>query len=223
MQISKIIAIDGPAASGKSTVSKAVAKELSYIYVDSGALYRAVAWIALQLNLDGSDEEKVLNAINNKKWNFFVDEGEVKFSVDDLILKKVLRGTFITDAVSNFAKLPNVRTFVRNKLRSYASLGSLVVEGRDIGSIVFPDATLKFYLDADPNERALRRHGDLLKMGESEKAEEVLFSLRKRDDMDSKRMHNPLQVAEGALLIDSTDIGIDEVVNLIVSKIKESI
>ena len=83
MQISKIIAIDGPAASGKSTVSKAVAKELSYIYVDSGALYRAVAWIALQLNLDGSDEEKVLNAINNKKWNFFVDEGEVKFSVDD--------------------------------------------------------------------------------------------------------------------------------------------
>ena len=96
MQISKIIAIDGPAASGKSTVSKAVAKELSYIYVDSGALYRAVAWIALQLNLDGSDEEKVLNAINNKKWNFFVDEGEVKFSVDDLILKKVLRSTFIT-------------------------------------------------------------------------------------------------------------------------------
>ena len=153
---------------------------------------------------------------------FFVDEGEVKFSVDDLILKKVLRGTFITDAVSNFAKLPNVRTFVRNKLRSYASLGSLVVEGRDIGSIVFPDATLKFYLDADPNERALRRHGDLLKMGESEKAEAVLLSLRKRDDMDSKRMHNPLQVAEGALLIDSTDIGIDEVVNLIVSKIKES-
>ena len=80
MQISKIIAIDGPAASGKSTVSKAVAKELSYIYVDSGALYRAVTWIALQLNLDGSDEEKVLNAINNKKWNFLLPIIYIKFA-----------------------------------------------------------------------------------------------------------------------------------------------
>ena len=222
MQLNKIIAIDGPAASGKSTVSKAVAKKLNFIYVDSGAMYRAIAWASIQKKIDGTDENKVLKGVTDTKWDFFVDEGEVKFSLDNKFPQEFLRSKIIDDSVSNFAKLPLIREFVRGKLRSHALLGSLVLEGRDIGSVVFPDANFKFYLDADPKERALRRHREFLELGESDKAEEVLSSINRRDSMDSQRKHNPLHIAEGATVIDTTKINIDKVVRLIISKIMES-
>ena len=216
-----LITIDGPSASGKSSVARGVAEQLGFIYVDSGALYRGVTWLALQSDVDGSDEEAVIKVVTAAEWNFFVESGAVEFSINDMRPGKALRGKVVRESVSRFAALPRVRSFVVDRLRSHAQLGSLVIEGRDIGSAVFPDTPLKFYLDADPQERAMRRHRELMAAGESEKAEEVLLSLKRRDEMDSAREHDPLRVPAGAVRIDSTSLSLKDVIKDVVNRVAE--
>jgi cytidylate kinase len=216
----KAIAIDGPSASGKSTVSKGVATELDFIYVDSGALYRGVTWQAIRKGVDTKDAEAMQESIHNADWNFFVRDGAAIFSVDGDVPVQELREKDVREAVADVAAIPEVRTFVVESLRSLEQFGSLVMEGRDIGTVVFPDSPYKFYLDADPEERAMRRYRELVAAGEDEKAHEVMDSLKKRDQIDSTRKIDPLQVADGAQAINSTSMSIDEVIQTIIDKVQ---
>lgn len=217
----KAIAIDGPSASGKSTVSKGVAAELGFIYVDSGALYRGVTWNAIRKGVDTKDAEAVLDSMHRAEWEFFVQDGAAVFSIDDDVPIQELREKDVREAVADVAAIPEVRKFVVENLQSLENFGSLVMEGRDIGTVVFPDSPYKFYLDADPEERAMRRYRELVAAGEDEKAHEVMESLKKRDQIDSTRKTDPLKVAEGAHVINSTSMGIAEVIQAIIEIVQE--
>lgn len=216
-----VVAVDGPSASGKSTVSKAAAKELGFFYVDSGAMYRGVTWNALRNGIDSKDSAAVVDAMNAADWQFRVEEGASVFSVDGITPVDELRNKPVREAVSDVAAVPAVREFVVRQLRGLRGLGSLVMEGRDIGTVVFPETPYKFYLDADPEERALRRYRELKAKGETEKAEEVMESLRKRDEKDAKRETAPLQVAPDACVINSTSLSIEEVTAVILKAVKD--
>lgn len=217
----KIITVDGPSASGKSSVSKGVASELGFIYVDSGALYRGVTWQALRKGDDTSDANAVAECMHHAAWEFFVQDRAVVFSVDGDVPVQELREKEVREAVADVAAMPEVRAFVVECLRSHANFGSLVMEGRDIGTVVFPDSPYKFYLDADPQERAMRRYRELVAAGEDEKAHEVMESLKKRDQIDSTRKTDPLVVAPGAHVIDSTSMTLEEVIETIVHTVRK--
>ncbi|MDZ8117513.1 (d)CMP kinase [Pontiella agarivorans] len=219
--MNKTIAIDGPSASGKSSVSKGVAAALGFIYVDSGALYRGITWQALRKGVDVHDAAAVIACMENTDWDFFVQDGAATFSVDGNVPVQELRKKDVRENVSFVAVIPEVRTFVVDSLRALEHFGSLVMEGRDIGTKVFPDSPYKFYLDADPEERAMRRYRELVAAGENEKAEEVMESLKKRDKIDSTRKTDPLTVAPGAQVIDSTSMTLDDVIQTVVDAVKE--
>jgi len=217
----KVVAVDGPSASGKSTVSKGVARDLGWIYVDSGSLYRGVTWNALRKGTNPKDTNAVIRTMEESEWKFFIKEGAAQFSVDGVIPSDELRSKEVRESVSDVAVIPEVRDFVNRQLRALKNFGSLVMEGRDIGTVVFPDTPYKFYLDASPKERAMRRYRELLAKGETEKAHEVMDSLQRRDRQDSLRKTAPLQIAEGAVVINNTNMSIDEVVNKITTAVKE--
>ena len=215
----KTIAIDGPSASGKSTVSKGVAAALGFIYVDSGALYRGVTWQALRKGVDAKNAAAVVECMYNAAWDVFVQDGATVFSVDGDVPVQELREKDVRESVAGVAAIPEVRKFVVESLRSMACFGSLVMEGRDIGTVVFPDSPYKFYLDADPEERAMRRYRELAAAGEDEKAHEVMESLKKRDRIDSTRKTDPLVVSPGAHVIDSTSMTLEAVIQTVVGRV----
>ncbi|MDF7808123.1 (d)CMP kinase [Pontiellaceae bacterium B12219] len=218
--MSKTIAIDGPSASGKSSVSKGVAAELGFIYVDSGALYRGVTWQAVRKGVDVTNAEAVVNLLHDSDWDFFIQDGASTFSIDGDVPVQELREKEVRENVAHVAVIPEIRKFVVESLQSLEHFGSLVMEGRDIGTVVFPDSPYKFYLDADPEERAMRRYRELVAAGESEKAEEVMESLKKRDKIDSTRKVDPLTVAPGAQVIDSTSMSLEEVIQTVVNFVR---
>ena len=217
----KTIAIDGPSASGKSSVSKGVAKALGYVYVDSGALYRGVTWQALRKGVDTSDAKAVIESMEAAEWDFFVQDGASVFSIDGDVPVQELREKAVRESVAAVAAVPEVRQFVVESLQALANFGSLVMEGRDIGTVVFPDSPYKFYLDADPEERAMRRYRELVAAGEDEKAHEVMESLQKRDKIDSTRKTGPLLVAPGAQVIDSTSMSLKDVIQTVIDTVSE--
>jgi len=217
----RMIAIDGPAASGKSTVAREVARRMNCIYVDSGALYRGVTWAMIQKGVHPGNPLLVLPALLKSKWKFTVRDGAVVFTVDGAEPGEALRGKEVREAVADIAAMPAVRAFVVARLRKLRHLGSLSMEGRDIGSVVFPKTPYKFYLDADPEERARRRHAELLAAGETEKAQEVLESLQRRDEKDSSRKAAPLKIADGAYVIDTSGRTIEEVTRILMDRIAE--
>jgi cytidylate kinase len=216
----KTIAIDGPSASGKSSVAKAAAAELGCIYVDSGALYRGVTWQAIRAGADPQDAKAVVEAMHGAEWDFFVEDDAAVFSVNGDVPMQELREKDVREAVAGVAAMPEVRTFVVESLRSLKNFGSLVIEGRDIGTVVFPDSPYKFYLDADPQERAMRRYRELVAAGEDEKAHEVMESLKKRDRIDSTRGTDPLVRAPDARVIDSTSMTLEEVIRTVVDAVR---
>lgn len=221
MSKQRIIAIDGPAASGKSTVAREVAKRMNCIYVDSGAFYRGVTWKMIQEGVCTKSPLLVLPALLKSKWKFDVRNGAVFFTIDGIEPGEALRGKEVREAVSDVAAIPGVRIFVVRELRKLKKLGSLAMEGRDIGSVVFPKTPYKFYLDANPEERAKRRHAELLASGETEKAQEVFESLQRRDQKDSSRRTAPLKIADGAYVIDTSGHGIEEVTRILMERIAE--
>ena len=214
-----VVAIDGPSASGKSTVSKASAKALGFIYVDSGAMYRGVTWAALQGGVDVRDHAAVIDCLKKSAWEFSVENGAAIFAIGGHKPVDELRSKQVRENVSEVASIPEIRSFIVENLRKQAELGSIVMEGRDITTVVFPDTPYKFYLDADPEERAMRRYRELVAKGEDEKAHEVLESLKKRDEKDANRQTAPLQVAEDATIINSTALSIEEVVNVVLGEV----
>ena len=220
MKKNYIIAIDGPSASGKSTVAYKLAKKLNIIYVDSGSFYRGITWYALKNNYSLNDSELFTKKVFNENWNFFMENNQIIFSINGFIPFKELRTKEVRESVALVAKLKSVRDFVVSNLRKCATFGSLVIEGRDIGSVVFPQTPYKFYLDADIKERALRRYNELENIGDNEKADEILKSLNKRDSIDINRINDPLIVTSDAIIIDSTDLTLDQVIEIIYNAVK---
>jgi cytidylate kinase len=214
-----VIAIDGPSASGKSTVARRVATALGWLYVDSGALYRGITWKALGSGLDVNDSDQVAGLLKEVDLGFFVEAGAVRFRIGAVAPGKELRTKEIDEAVSWVAAMPSVRLKVVGWLKDLTRFGSLVMEGRDIGTAVFPDAELKFYLDASPRERARRRHVDMTRAREAVSVTDVSERLLRRDAIDKGRGMDPLVIASGAMVIDSTSLSIDESVERILTAV----
>lgn len=211
----RLIAIDGPGGSGKSTVSKALASRLGLERLDTGAMYRAVALLAIREGVDLHDGE-LLGGLA-QKMTLEIDESVVLNGED---ISTDIRSESVDSAVSFVARLPEVRVELVKRQRDWAAKHSGgVVEGRDIGSVVFPDATLKVYLTASASERAMRRALQSAKVSEvdSTKVRATRESIERRDEIDSTRGTSPLLIADGAVVIDSTGCSVTEVVDQIVS------
>ena len=214
-----LVAIDGPSASGKSTVSKKVAEKLNCTYVDSGSFYRGIAWKAWKAGVSAKDVPKVRALLECIRMEFFVDHRTVRFTIDGEDPSRALRSEPVVERVSDFAAIPEVRTYIVLKLKGMASFGQVVMEGRDIGTVVFTETPFKFYVDADPEVRAKRRHREQGDNDGVSDFREVYQSLRRRDNKDATRKMAPLQIAEDARVIDTTSMPIDDVVQQIVSEI----
>jgi cytidylate kinase len=211
----KVIAIDGPAGSGKSTVARALAARVGLPYLDTGAMYRAVTFAALRRGVDPDDGERV-GRIARECDLMLAEDGTVRVDGVDATIE--IRGPEVTRAVSIVAANPEVRSEMRRRQRDWvAARGGGVVEGRDIGTVVFPDAALKVYLDARPEVRAARRSKEVTELS----YETVAADLARRDALDQGRSHDPLQEAPDALVIDTSDLGVDEIVDVIEARLAE--
>ncbi|MBL77898.1 MAG: cytidylate kinase [Acidimicrobiaceae bacterium] len=209
MSSPRVIAIDGPAGSGKSTIARALADHLGLEYLDTGAMYRAVAFAALRARIDPGEAAAVVAVA--QAMDLVLDR--TSCVVDGVDATEAIRGAEVTAAVSTVAAVAEVRKELVERQRAWvAERGGGVVEGRDIGSVVFPDARLKVYLTASPEVRARRRAGEI---GDAD-VEWVAADIRRRDDADSGRVASPLVAADGSVTIDTSDLGIDEVVAVIV-------
>lgn len=211
-----VIALDGPAGVGKSTVGKRIASEVNYKFVSTGKMYRALAWKALQTGTALNDEQALLSLADSVSWTFPRGEGpEADVALDG----KVLRGELITEEVSRassaVAVLPGVRSLMKTMQQKAGADGGVVMEGRDIGTNIFPDAELKIFLDASAEARASRRVGQLKAQGLEADYNEILSFIKKRDYQDSTRKINPLKKADDAVYLDSTNLSQDQVVEKI--------
>jgi cytidylate kinase len=213
---SLVIAIDGPAASGKSTVSRDVARHLGALYLDSGSLYRGVTWKAVREDVEVGDPASVVRLMDAMDWQFAVRDGRVVYEIDGEDPGAQIRSEPVVERVSAVAAIPAVRERINRRLRDARRFGPLVVEGRDIGSVVFPRANYKFYLDASPDERARRRRNDAADSAAGRAVEAVRDDLERRDRMDRSRSTAPLQIPLGAVVIDTTDLALDEVVERVI-------
>ncbi len=214
-----VVAVDGPSASGKSTISRRLAQRLGFIYVDSGAMYRAVTWKALELGLDANDATKVVAMLRRIKIHFQIRNHEARMFIDGFCPGDAIREPRVAEKVSIVAAMPEVRRILVAHQRSLTQFGSLVMEGRDIGSVVFPDTPHKFYIDANAEERAKRRQKDFAAMQISTSADGVAEALAQRDKLDSTRTTSPLQIAPGATVVDNSVSPPERAVEFILEKI----
>jgi CMP/dCMP kinase len=213
-----IIAIDGPAGSGKSTVAKLVARRLGFHYLDTGAMYRAVAVRALSTGVSLADEDAVAEVAGTGEIAFGHEPGEPLpslISIAGMDVTTAIRTPEIDDAVSTVARMARVREAMVAQQRHLAEESDIVVEGRDIGTVVFPDAELKVYLTATPEERARRRAAQQAAAGLSVDATGVHDALVRRDLADSSREHSPLTAASDSVELDTTDLSLEQVVERI--------
>ncbi len=208
-----IIAIDGPSGSGKSSTAKAVARTLAYTYLDTGAMYRAVALGVLRLEIDPFNDERVAEVVKDMTVSF---KGEDVFLNGDDV-SKIIRYEETSKAVTPVSANPAVRELLVKKQQEIAADHDIVMEGRDIGTVVFPNADYKFFLIADPNVRAMRR---LKETEEDLSLEEIKADLLRRDKKDSSRKHSPLKKAEDAIEINTSDLTFDEQVDKLLSFIQ---
>ncbi|MEZ7955762.1 MAG: (d)CMP kinase [Rubritalea sp.] len=204
------VAIDGPAASGKSTVAKTLAKRMGLIMVNTGAMYRAVAWATIRDSVNPDDASAVIEMLANVNFSCGVEEGVSTILVDGFYPGDELRQDGVNQRVSRVAAIPEVRNLLVAKQRDYLDLGSVVMEGRDIGSVVFPDTPFKIYIDASEEVRLARRS-----------AEGLDDAVSQRDAEDSKRKTSPLIVADGALVIDSSEMSINDVVAAVIEVLRD--
>lgn len=204
-----VITIDGPAASGKSSVARILAQRLDYIYVNTGNMYRAMTWAVLQTGVDPNDAAAVREKAAAVKLASPVADGQTQVSVNGQVLTaEDLNSDPVNRGVSLVARVPEVRERLVAEQRALAALGPLVMEGRDIGSVVFPDSTRKFYIDASEEVRASRRRAQ----GHTDQVAE-------RDRLDSTRKTSPLVVPEGAVVIDNSHLTLDQAVEAVLQKL----
>jgi len=220
------IAIDGTVASGKSTIGKLLAERLGYTYLDTGAMYRAVTWIALQQGINIADEEVITALAESMVINITrptVDDGRqytVYANGEDVTWE--IRRPEVDANVSPVSAYPGVRQALTEQQRRMGRQGRIVMVGRDIGTVVLPEADLKIYLDATVEERARRRYREILERGEEADYKEVLASMRRRDKIDSQREAAPLRPADDAVIIDTTELSIAEVLAEVEELVKYS-
>jgi len=218
------IAIDGPAGAGKSTVARGVAGALGYRYVDTGAMYRAVALLALEKNIDINDHPSLSKLTGDAKIDIINNSsGDITVLLNGQDVSEAIRTPRVTRVVSDVSKVHGVRSVLVNAQKMMARSGGVVMEGRDIGTVVMPDAQYKFYIVASPLERAGRRARDLERMGFSVNIEELAEDIRRRDHIDSSRALNPLKPAEDAVILDCTSMTAEEVIASIVTTVTEGL
>ncbi|MDZ7714599.1 MAG: (d)CMP kinase [Balneolaceae bacterium] len=213
-----IIVIDGPAGSGKSSTAKAVARKLGIEYLDSGALYRALTVVYVSKEWSESSFFEFLSTLS---ISFSYDDELFRVWIDDKEITDKLRSEEVSNNVSEVASKPKARTFVNNLMRNAVETGNYIAEGRDLGTAVFPDAKLKFFMSADINERARRRHQELIKQGQKTTLGSVKQNIEKRDKIDSQRNNDPLKKADDAIDIDTTDLTFEQQVQKICSLINK--
>lgn len=222
--MSKVIAIDGPSGAGKSSVSRIVAEKLGFLHVDSGALYRIVTWQALENNIDAKSPEAVAKFCKNIDIECRAEVGRIVYYVNSQLPGENIRKPEINAYASYVASVKEVRDKITSLLREMVKFGDLVVEGRDITTAVFPDTPARFYLTASAEARARRRQKEEVEKGiANQSAEDVKKSLLARDSIDSTRKYAPLKKADGAIEIDSSDLTLNEVVEIVYNSSVESL
>ena len=217
------VAVDGPAGAGKSTVSRAAAKAMGYIYVDTGALYRAVGVNALRNGIDTKDRQAVAESLSDISVNLVFENGEQKVLLNGEDVSAEIRTPDASMAASDVSAVPKVRDFLFDLQRNIASMNNCIMDGRDIGTVVLPNAKVKVFLTASPEERAMRRFRELSEKGSTVKYEEVLEDLIKRDYNDSHREVAPLKQADDAVLLDTTGMTLEQSVESLIKIIKEKV
>jgi cytidylate kinase len=215
-----VIAIDGPAASGKSTTARLVARRLAYLHIDTGAMYRAMTLKVLRMGVDLKDRNAVEHEARRSSVRLVPGEKRNEVILDGENVTDLIREPEVTRAVSTVSSYPGVREVMVREQRSIASKGGVVLEGRDIGTVVLPDADLKCFLVADDRERARRRRKELAQSGVDVEEEDLLQELRHRDELDSSRAESPLRKADDAVEIDTTHLTIEQQVERILSEVE---
>lgn len=213
-----IVAIDGPAGAGKSTVAQRVARELGFQLIDTGAMFRAVAWQALERGVDVTDGEALGEVARSLEFTFTFEGERNVVRCNGEVLGDEIRTQRVSEAASFVSAHPEVRQALLDAQRAIGRARSAVLEGRDIGTVVFPDAEVKVFLTATAAQRAERRAAQLVERGEDADVEQIRAEIEARDARDEAREHAPLKCAEDADPIDTTAMGIDEVVDAIVCK-----
>lgn len=207
----RVVAIDGPAASGKSSVALALARRLGFVYVNSGAIYRAITWYLLKKGIHTEEIDRISKVLGSAAITSRIEDGESHIVIDNMDPADHLRDDRVNQSVAHLSRFPLVREIVAQKLHEHARSEDLVVEGRDIGSVVFPDTPYKFYVDASPEVRLQRR------AAQGERDEIAL-----RDHADFSRLVSPLVIAEDAHVIDTSHLTVEKVVHEILTRLQET-
>ncbi len=215
------IAIDGPAGAGKSTIAKKVSKELGFIYVDTGALYRAVGLNALKLGKNTRSEEEVIPTLEGLQVSLRFVNGEQRVFLGEDDVSAAIRQNEVSMAASNVSAIPKVREFLFELQRSIARENNCLMDGRDIGTVVLPNAQIKIYLTASAEARADRRYKELIEKGQQVDYAEILKEIELRDYQDTHREIAPLKKADDAILVDTTKLTLEESIEYILNVIKE--
>ena len=213
-----IIAIDGPAGSGKSTIAKLIAEDLELVYLDTGAMYRLVTLKALKDGILGN-LDKIIKMLDNLN----IDIKENGFYLDDIDVSEEIRKPIVSENVSDIAAIREVREKMVDLQRKFSESKNVILDGRDIGTVVFPNADVKIFLVADAKERANRRYKELVAKGENVRIEEIYENILKRDEIDSTRKESPLKKADNAIEVDTTSKNIEEVKNEILNIVRKKI
>jgi cytidylate kinase len=217
------IAIDGPAASGKSTTAKLVAEKLGYLHIDTGAMYRAITWKVLQNKLNLEDEKNIVALAQNSTVRLLVKRDGNKVFLDDDDITKAIRMPNVSRSVSAVSSFEGVRKVMVREQQMMAAEGGVVLDGRDIGTVVLPNADLKIFMIANVEERARRRKQDLAKQGVDADEADLVHEIETRDKKDSTRAASPLKKARDAVELDTSNLSIDEQVEFIVTRAKKII
>lgn len=215
-----VVAIDGYSSCGKSTLAKALAKELHFIYVDSGAMYRAVTLYFLRHNIDLENHAQIADALHNIHLNFHTQNHKTFITLNEEDVSEEIRQMHVADKVSSVAAIKEVRTAMVRQQQRLGRSKNIIMDGRDIGTVVFPDAQVKLFMTADPKIRAERRYKELLPTNPNITLEEVFDNLAHRDYQDTTREESPLTRAEDAIILDNTDLSQDEQLMFAISHIE---
>lgn len=220
------IAIDGYSSTGKSTLAKQLAKQLGYVYVDTGAMYRAIAFFSMQqgyINTDSFDKESLVNSLPSIRlqFQFNPDLGFAEMYLNDENVEKQIRTIEVSNYVSKVAEIPEVRTKLVEQQQQMGKNKGIVMDGRDIGTVVFPDAELKIFMTASAQTRAQRRYDELIQKGDSVTFEEVFKNVEERDYIDTHRSNSPLVRADDAVEIDNSNLNREEQFELVLNLVDE--
>ncbi len=215
-----IITIDGPAGAGKSEIAKRIAHLLDYKYIDTGAMYRAIAWKILESKINVENDEELQDLIDNTEITWQPQENVFHVFVDGREVTSIIRTQQITKKSNEISRIRKIREYLLRLQRRAGIERGIIMEGRDVGTVVFPQAEKKFYLDASLDERSKRRYKDLIQQDKNVELKEIKEAIRLRDEKDKTRSLNPLKIAADAVLIDTTNLSVEEVVESILGKLK---